>query len=206
MPTQTFLRLPAEKKEKILKAAMQEYARVPSSQVSVKNIVEAAGIPRGGFYAYFDGKDDLGDYLMQEYRDKFYAYIQDIFQKHQGDLFVSMKQFYQALLSQCLADHSNYLKMTFRNLHPGVDGNLFEYQRNHHLQEGVFAKMIGKLVNTDYLRLEQESDLDNIIELCIMLIRNQLAKAMRCNLDYDTACRQFSDKVEILKRGMQSTS
>ena len=66
--------------------------------------------------------------------------------------------------------------------------------------------MIGKLVNTDYLRLEQESDLDNIIELCIMLIRNQLAKAMRCNLDYDTACRQFSDKVEILKRGMQSTS
>ena len=176
MPTHTFLRLPAEKKEKILKAAMQEYARVPSSQVSVKNIVEAAGIPRGSFYAYFDGKDDLGDYLMQEYRDKFYAYIQDIFQKHQGDLFVSMKQFYQALLSQCLADHSNYLKMTC------------------------------KLVNTDYLRLEQESDLDNIIELCIMLIRNQLAKAMRCNLDYDTACRQFSDKVEILKRGMQSTS
>ncbi len=206
MPTQTFFRLPPEKKEKILKAAMQEYARVPSSQVSVKNIVEAAGIPRGSFYAYFEGKDDLGDYLMQEYRDQFYVYIHDIFQKHQGDLFASMEQFYQALLSHCLADHSNYLKMTFRNLHPGVDGNLFEYQRNHDLQEGMFAKMIGKLVNTDGLRLEQESDLDNIIEMCIMLIRNQLVKAMRCNLDYDTACRQLSDKIQILQRGMKSIS
>ena len=206
MPTQTFFRLPPEKKEKILKAAMQEYARVPSSQVSVKNIVETAGIPRGSFYAYFEGKDDLGDYLMQEYRDQFYVYIHDIFQKHQGDLFASMEQFYQALLSHCLADHSNYLKMTFRNLHPGVDGNLFEYQRNHDLQEGMFAKMIGKLVNTDGLRLEQESDLDNIIEMCIMLIRNQLAKAMRCNLDYDTACRQLSDKIQILQRGMKSIS
>ena len=66
--------------------------------------------------------------------------------------------------------------------------------------------MIGKLVNTDGLRLEQESDLDNIIEMCIMLIRNQLAKAMRCNLDYDTACRQLSDKIQILQRGMKSIS
>ena len=84
MPTQTFFRLPPEKKEKILKAAMQEYARVPSSQVSVKNIVEAAGIPRGSFYAYFEGKDDLGDYLMQEYRDQFYVYIHDIFPEAPG--------------------------------------------------------------------------------------------------------------------------
>ena len=66
--------------------------------------------------------------------------------------------------------------------------------------------MIGKLVDTDCLRLEQEGDLNNIIELCIMLIRNQLAKAMRCKLDYDTACRQLSDKMEILKHGMQSIS
>ena len=207
MPTQTFFRLPAEKKEKILKAAMQEYARVPSSQVSVKNICEGNRDSWGSFMHILKEKNDLGDYLMQEYRDQFYVYIQDIFQKHEGEyLFASMEQFYQALLSHCLADHSNYLKLTFRNLHPGVDGNLFEYQRNHHLQEGVFAKMIGKLVDTDCLRLEQEGDLNNIIELCIMLIRNQLAKAMRCKLDYDTACRQLSDKMEILKHGMQSIS
>ena len=53
MPTQTFFSASSRKKEKILKAAMQEYARVPSSQVSVKNIVEAAGIPQGEFLCIF---------------------------------------------------------------------------------------------------------------------------------------------------------
>ena len=50
MPKETFLKLPNEKKEKIIKAAQKEFERVPIEEVSIKNIVENAEIARGSFY------------------------------------------------------------------------------------------------------------------------------------------------------------
>ena len=40
MPTDTFKNLPQEKKEKIIKSAEKEFARVPFAETSIKNIVE----------------------------------------------------------------------------------------------------------------------------------------------------------------------
>lgn len=203
MPTPTFLRLPEDKKERILRAAIQEYARVPLNEVSIKNIVEGAGIPRGSFYAYFDGKEDLSDYLMKEYRDHFRTYAKEVFDQYQGDLFQSMNHLYQELLWQCLEANNDYLKMIFLNMRSGVDGNVFEYYRAEG-SEG-FMQIVSKLVNPDNLRLEGEEDLYEMIELTIMLIRHQLSKAMRYGRDYDTACKQFAQKLEFLKKGMQKT-
>lgn len=59
MPKETFLKLPQEKKEKIIEAAKNELKRVPLEQASIKNIVENAGIARGSFYQYFENKEDL---------------------------------------------------------------------------------------------------------------------------------------------------
>ena len=59
MPKETFLKLPNEKKEKIIKAAQKEFERVPIEEASIKNIVEDAEIARGSFYQYFESKEDL---------------------------------------------------------------------------------------------------------------------------------------------------
>lgn len=59
MPKETFLKLPKEKIEKIIKAAKKEFERVPIEQASIKNIVEDAEIARGSFYQYFESKEDL---------------------------------------------------------------------------------------------------------------------------------------------------
>ena len=59
MPTDTFFKLPEEKRERIIKAAVDEFARVPFSEASINRIVKAAGIPRGSFYQYFSDKEDL---------------------------------------------------------------------------------------------------------------------------------------------------
>lgn len=201
MPTPTFFRLNQEKKDRILRAAFKEYARVPMNEVSIKNIVEGAGIPRGSFYAYFDGKEDLSDYLLKEYRDKFRVYAKEVFDLYNGDLFLSMTHLYQELLRQCLESKNDYLKITFLSMRSGIDGNVFECQRQEHSE--VFMEVVSKMVNTDNLRLEREEDLYEIIELTIMLMRHQLSKTMRYGRGYDTACKQFSKKMEFLKRGVQ---
>ena len=59
MPKETFLKLPEEKKHKIIKAAKKEFERVPFEQTSIKNIANDAEIARGSFYQYFEIKEDL---------------------------------------------------------------------------------------------------------------------------------------------------
>lgn len=69
MVHQTFLNLPEEKRVRILQSAVDEFIRLPYERTSINRIVENAGIPKGSFYQYFDGKDDLYGYcILSVYR------------------------------------------------------------------------------------------------------------------------------------------
>ena len=59
MPKDTFFNLPTEKRDKIIDAAIEQFAELHYSKVTVDQIVKSAGIPKGSFYQYFENKDDL---------------------------------------------------------------------------------------------------------------------------------------------------
>ncbi len=69
MPKETFFNLPREKRDKIIDAAIQQFAQLHYSKVTVDQIVKRAGIPKGSFYQYFENKDDLYIYLFTELGD-----------------------------------------------------------------------------------------------------------------------------------------
>ena len=69
MPTQRFLNLKESKKNAILEAAANEFARVPYSAASINQIIKEAEISRGSFYTYFEDKDDLMHYMLRGFRD-----------------------------------------------------------------------------------------------------------------------------------------
>ena len=66
MPTERFYKLPEEKRDAIKKAASDEFNSVPMQDVSINRIIKAAGISRGSFYTYFEDKDDVLSYLLNE--------------------------------------------------------------------------------------------------------------------------------------------
>lgn len=67
MPTSTFFNLPASKRERLLDAAVAEFAQKPFGAVSINRIIHAAAIPRGSFYQYFEDKTDLFHYVLHGY-------------------------------------------------------------------------------------------------------------------------------------------
>lgn len=67
MPTSTFFNLPPPKREKLLRAAVTEFARRPCGEVSINRIIQAAEIPRGSFYQYFSDKTDLFRHVLRCY-------------------------------------------------------------------------------------------------------------------------------------------
>lgn len=66
LPKDTFYNLSDDKKRKIFTAAVQEFSAQRFSEASINQIVKAAGIPRGSFYQYFSGKEDLFIYIFEE--------------------------------------------------------------------------------------------------------------------------------------------
>ena len=66
MCSETFLRLPEEKRQRFLDAAWEEFTRVSFSEASINQIVRRCGIARGSFYQYFRDKEELMEYLMRE--------------------------------------------------------------------------------------------------------------------------------------------
>ena len=77
MPTDTFFRLPEEKRARILEGAWSEFTAVPYADASINRIVQTSRIPRGSFYQYFEDKNDLFLTLIDEIRDQFLGLFHD---------------------------------------------------------------------------------------------------------------------------------
>lgn len=86
MPTNTFFRLPAEKRERLMEACWMEFTQNRFSEVSINRIISAAHIPRGSFYQYFGDKDELFRYLLKDMREYFLQAICRILREGAGDL------------------------------------------------------------------------------------------------------------------------
>jgi AcrR family transcriptional regulator len=75
MPKDTFFNLPEEKRERIIDAAIDEFAAYPFHQARVTVIADQAGIAKGSFYQYFEDKKDLFKHLIQLILEKKLSYI-----------------------------------------------------------------------------------------------------------------------------------
>ncbi len=64
MPKETFFNLPADKRAKICRVAVAEFARYSYDSASINRIVAQAGIAKGSFYQYFEDKKELFLYLL----------------------------------------------------------------------------------------------------------------------------------------------
>lgn len=96
MPTDTFFRLPEEKRARIMESAWAEITRVPYDEVSINRIVQGADIPRGSFYQYFKDKEDVFLSAIDESRSRILALCHDELERTNGDPFAMMPRVYDA--------------------------------------------------------------------------------------------------------------
>lgn len=66
MPKKTFMNLPESKQKTIFDAAIEEFSQYRFSDASINRIIKVARIPRGSFYQYFSGKEDIYTYMYSE--------------------------------------------------------------------------------------------------------------------------------------------
>ena len=94
MPKQTFFNLEPEKRQAVIKAAVEEFAQLPFEQASLTKIVEKCGIAKGSMYQYFEDKRDLYMYVVDLAYEQKRDYVGKAFVKG-GDIFSVLEEYYR---------------------------------------------------------------------------------------------------------------
>lgn len=196
MPTPTFFRLPAEKRESLLRAGWQEFARVPYADASINRIIRAAGIPRGSFYMYFADKEEFFRYLMSLRLEGLLQRLVDLLREREGDLFAALEGMMDALRGEGHRPEAEELFAVLRRnpgMHQAVLLQTLEPQR-------LLERLEGHVDQTR-LDLREEGDLGDMLQILLAITLPALC-AGAGNGGSASVWARYRRWLELLQRGM----
>lgn len=198
MCTETFLRLPEEKRNRFLDAAWEEFTAVPYTDVSINKIVRRARIPRGSFYQYFTDKTDLFAYLLNDIRDHFAQSFAELLTQAEGDIFRVQLLAYDSFIQRREEDCSPQLDRMIRLLRVNVGLDLEK------LTSGLPGKPLEELLDRlDASRLRRQDP--EFARRVFSMATLNLGTAMMDSLtkpERSTEYRQeLVERLEIIKYG-----
>lgn len=202
MPAERFFNLPEEKKDRIIKAALKEYGRVPYEEISINRIIQDAGIPRGSFYQYFEDKQDLQNFLLDGFKEKMYEKVHTYLNEKMGDLF----QFFADALKE-IADVG--MKGEFK----AVCKNTFSQLKycDSGQKEGFFSKdlellffEIMKQMKDEYYQDYSMEELTLVWEILLQLIKDAIVKIFLFEEEKNVVMDKYQKKIRIVEAGMKA--
>ena len=200
MPTNTFFNLPEEKKNKILKSANKEFARVPIEQVSIKNIVEDAEIARGSFYQYFKDKQDLFEYIMTSKVGDMQKNLLDMIKKENGNIINIFINIYDHLIQVGkLRKNNKFFRQIFKNIKTSDNLMLIKKEElNNNLDQALYDLYD---CNKEFLNVKDEKEFRLIIEILFSVTRRRIVASLKYK-DADEARQDFLKEIEFIKNGV----
>jgi hypothetical protein len=205
VPKQTFFNLQQDKRKKLIEAAEIEFTRVPLFEASIANIIKMAGISRGSFYQYFEDKDDLYFYLLENKLNKAKLHFISFLEKHQGDLIEALIEMYFYFLTT-LSDEEekNFLRNALLYTSYTVESS-FTSMFDTYLDNQEFQQITG-LINRQYLNISDDNELLHIFKILSALAFNNLIEKTVKGLTDAEAMDSFKLNVNLIKRGIYKQS
>ena len=199
MPKETFLKLSKEKQQKVITSAKKEFARVPIQEVSIKNIVEDAGIARGSFYQYFESKQDLLIYIIKENTEELNKKVKEQIQKKKGNLFEIYICIYDLMVENFVEkDESKLFKQIFENI-KSSDDSTFNIMKENDKRMGMADYY--ELIDKTNLRIKNEKDFKIVCRMLDVITRNAVIRNFKKDAIEENR-KDFLKKIDYLKYGI----
>ena len=152
-----FKNIDPEKRDKIINAAIEEFAANGYEKASTNEIVKNAGISRGLLYHYFRDKEELYDLLTKYAIETFVDKINSSIDWEEPDIFERLKQitFVKIEVSRVYPKLFNFVVNIFlkdMNVQTMEDAYAFYEKLGINIQE-LFANVYQK--NIDYSRFRE---------------------------------------------------
>jgi len=196
MPTNTFFRLPEEKRRRLIEAAEAEFTHTQFNEVSINKIIQTAHIPRGSFYQYFADKEDLFRYLMEDMREYFFRILLEILNEN-GDLItVPLRAFDRFLDADGQADPVLARCIGIMQANPSMDISWLFHQEGDLLPDFVYP-----LLDVSRFRRSDRSFIDHTFFLLMVPLAHAIMATLQQPAHRTEVRQTLADRVEIIHYG-----
>ena len=190
----------AEKRERIINAALKEFARSGYEQASTNEIVKDAEISKGSLFNYFNSKKELYLFLL----DYVTTVIEEIYERvdwNETDLFIRMKQL-GVVKFEIYKQHPyafDFMNAASRETSSEVKPEIEKMRK-----EAISIGMEKSFQNIDYTKFRDDMDLDkmmNVISLTFLGLADQQREKVASfeNVERDIL-DVFDEYFRLLKR------
>lgn len=192
MPTQHFYSLNKEKQEIIVNSGKKEFSSVNYEHASINKIIKDARISRGAFYYYFNGKDDLYLYLLENFITKFETDMN--IDKNNDHIFTVITKLFEYFISNKNTDNCSFVSKIIENMKPG----------NQNFFISIFEKHINFYTNYSFihiLRYQEREDMKYLFNMLFGTFVISVSKLYLWNRTEEEARRKFNVSIDIIKHG-----
>lgn len=203
MPTDTFLNLPNEKKNRLIKAAKEQFSKSSFEEVSINQIIKSASISRGSFYNYFKDKTDLLYYILNHYIQQVKSDLEDQLQQGKGDLFSFYEYMFLYFLTKISSEEdADFIKNIFSQWRIIMSTSKVT---SHILKTNTdYTKELINKMNWDALNISTEEDKHDIIEILSLITRQCIVKSLQKKYNENEAKTNFYNKMRLIRQGFVS--
>ncbi|MEK6263643.1 MAG: TetR/AcrR family transcriptional regulator [Clostridium sp.] len=200
MPTETFLNLHHDKKNKIINAIKMEFARVPFEKVSINKIVQEADISRGSIYMYFEDTMDMVTYVLSSYHDEVISIIKESLKQNSGNIFAVFNDILRFTAEFGTAKENIALCMNIFSNQTVQNDILLQFSNFNRTRDYYLWFM--QYVDTKNLNIQNTKDVYDIIEILISVTQRATVDIFLNIERKDEIIEDYKNKITILKRGI----
>lgn len=196
MPTNTYFRLPEEKRERLTAACWAELTRVRFAEVSVNRIISQAHIPRGSFYQYFADKEDMIRYLLADMREYFIHLLRGVLTTSGGDIFAFPVGAFEQFTAQGSTDPILRRFIRVLQLNPGWDTQAFMTSCT-----GLLPDPLWELMDPSAMRKDGREYADHVFHLLCAVLAYAVVGTLQDPAGWERQREILRTRVEMLKYG-----
>jgi AcrR family transcriptional regulator len=200
MPTQTFLNLSKEKKDKIIKSAIKEFASQPFSEASINKIIKNAEISRGSFYTYFADKYELLTYLLELFREKLISNLYVIHPGKKLELEEIVFTIHHHFFDLCADEiYKKFLANILIYFFGRPEDEISRIKDKHHFPTD-HSKLL-EVLDMEQFKFDSVIMINKTVDISLAILNNVLFTSVIHKLSYNDSRELLESYMQILKEG-----
>lgn len=202
----TFQNMDSGKKDKIINAAIKEFAMYPYEKASTNNIVKNAGISKGLLFHYFGNKKDLYEKLIEFVLNKLSNEIAAKIDWQESDIFERIKAMFilKMKISHIYPNMFDFIAKVLSQKNTSTVAEISNVYKKYGVDiQGVFGDIYTK--NIDFSLFKNPSTIDKSINIIRWTMEkyteeNFLKSESLKIIDYEEISAELDIYISILKK------
>jgi Transcriptional regulator len=195
MPSMTFLNLKEEKRQRIIDAAINEFANELYVNASINRIIKACEVPRGSFYMYFNDKEDLYFYLLENYNREYINKFTELIKENHGDVLIAFQKLFIYTTDEVLVNDNGFFKNFLLNMNYLMENKITCIDKKDMRVEAL------KYINSELFNIKEEKDIYYVFNILMIIFIHKLIETIRFPEHKEKISNSYIRELELLGAG-----